>query len=341
MERTWPHSSSRITVGARRRLGPARSMTAGPCLKHTRLARPHGLILVLCRRDEHVFGHGTRHRRRRYTACRGVLARQPQLPRRCPRVGAGDGPSLERRPAESWLLPRGQRARRRRVPRPVLGATRRRTARGVLQPRRLVRAAGIPASRPATASRTPRPEGLPLHRSLAERQRPRAEPPAPFRLARYSDCARPEPPDPPAPRPRWSGATARRTRSTSRSGSPAGSWRSTRTMSARRPPITSSSSEAPRPVMSSSGATAGRTSALRLAHLRERSRAVPGGPRAAYRHLPLRHRIPFTLVELRVSGSRPRAAVMLRSPRPRMYRSPTLGPDQIDYLYSELARVAW
>ncbi len=65
------------------------------------------------------------------------------------------------------------------------------------------------------------------------------------------------------------------------------------------------------------------------------------GQGLVYRHLLLRHRIPFTLVELRVSGSRPRAAVMLRSPRPRMYRSPTLGPDQIDYLYSELACVAW
>ena len=60
-----------------------------------------------------------------------------------------------------------------------------------------------------------------------------------------------------------------------------------------------------------------------------------------YRHLLLRHRIPFTLVELRVSGTRPRGAVMLRSPRPRMYRSPTLSPDQIDYLYSELTCVAW
>jgi hypothetical protein len=60
-----------------------------------------------------------------------------------------------------------------------------------------------------------------------------------------------------------------------------------------------------------------------------------------YRHLLLRHRIPFTLVELRVSRSRPRLARMLRSPRPKMYRSPTLAGDQIDYLYSELACVSW
>jgi hypothetical protein len=65
------------------------------------------------------------------------------------------------------------------------------------------------------------------------------------------------------------------------------------------------------------------------------------GQRLVYRHLLLRHGIPFTLVELRVSQSRPRAAVTLRTPRPRMYRSPTLSPDQIDYLYSELACVAW
>jgi hypothetical protein len=58
-------------------------------------------------------------------------------------------------------------------------------------------------------------------------------------------------------------------------------------------------------------------------------------------HLLLRHRIPFTLSELRVVGSRPSISYMLRSPRPRMYRSPTLRPDQIDYLYSELACVAW
>jgi len=65
------------------------------------------------------------------------------------------------------------------------------------------------------------------------------------------------------------------------------------------------------------------------------------GQQLVYRHLLLRHRIPFTLVELRVSRSRPGLAVMLRSPRPKMYRSPTLGADQIDYLYSELACVSW
>ena len=46
-----------------------------------------------------------------------------------------------------------------------------------------------------------------------------------------------------------------------------------------------------------------------------------------------------TLVELRVVGSRPRLSIMLRSPRPKMFRSPTLAGRQIDYLYSELACV--
>ena len=59
------------------------------------------------------------------------------------------------------------------------------------------------------------------------------------------------------------------------------------------------------------------------------------------RHLLLRHRIPFTLSELRIVGSRPRLSIMLSSPRPKMYRSPTLGAGDIDYLYSELACVVW
>jgi hypothetical protein len=59
------------------------------------------------------------------------------------------------------------------------------------------------------------------------------------------------------------------------------------------------------------------------------------------RHLLLHHRIPFTLSELRIVGSRPRLSIMLSSPRPKMYRSPTLTAGDIDYLYSELACVAW
>ena len=60
-----------------------------------------------------------------------------------------------------------------------------------------------------------------------------------------------------------------------------------------------------------------------------------------FRHLLLRHGIPATLAELRVVGARPRPSIMLKSPRPKMYRSANLRPDQIDYLYSELTCVAW
>jgi hypothetical protein len=59
------------------------------------------------------------------------------------------------------------------------------------------------------------------------------------------------------------------------------------------------------------------------------------------RHLLLRHGILASLVELRVAGERPRPSVVLRSPRRKMFKSPRLAPDQIDYLYSELVCVAW
>jgi hypothetical protein len=60
------------------------------------------------------------------------------------------------------------------------------------------------------------------------------------------------------------------------------------------------------------------------------------------RHLLLRHGLLGMLAELRIVGHRPRPSVLLRTPpRPRMFRSPHLRPDQIDYLYSELVCVAW
>jgi hypothetical protein len=60
-----------------------------------------------------------------------------------------------------------------------------------------------------------------------------------------------------------------------------------------------------------------------------------------FRHLLIRHGIPATLAELRVVGDQPKPSIMLKSPRPKMYRSANLRPDQIDYLYSELACVYW
>jgi hypothetical protein len=63
--------------------------------------------------------------------------------------------------------------------------------------------------------------------------------------------------------------------------------------------------------------------------------------RYVFRHLLVRHGIPATLAELRVVGYRPTPSIVLKSPRPKMYRSAGLRPDQIDYLYSELTCVAW
>lgn len=59
------------------------------------------------------------------------------------------------------------------------------------------------------------------------------------------------------------------------------------------------------------------------------------------RHLLIRHGALASLAELRVVGGRPRPSVLLSTPRRKMFRSPSLGPDQIDYLYSELVCVAW
>jgi hypothetical protein len=59
------------------------------------------------------------------------------------------------------------------------------------------------------------------------------------------------------------------------------------------------------------------------------------------RHLLLRHRIPVSLVELRVARHRPWPSVQLSRPRRKMFKSSRLASDQIDYLYSELVCVAW
>lgn len=59
------------------------------------------------------------------------------------------------------------------------------------------------------------------------------------------------------------------------------------------------------------------------------------------RHLLINYRLVATLAELRIVTYRPRPSVMLRSPRPKMYRSATLEPTQIDDLYSELVCVPW
>lgn len=59
------------------------------------------------------------------------------------------------------------------------------------------------------------------------------------------------------------------------------------------------------------------------------------------RYLLLRHGIPLTLAELRITAGRPVWSAMLASPRRKMFKSSTVAADHIDYLYSELTCVAW
>jgi hypothetical protein len=62
---------------------------------------------------------------------------------------------------------------------------------------------------------------------------------------------------------------------------------------------------------------------------------------ALARRLLFRHGVLAMLVELRVAHRRPRPSIMLRSPRPKMFKSADLSADEIDYLYSELVCLAW
>jgi hypothetical protein len=63
--------------------------------------------------------------------------------------------------------------------------------------------------------------------------------------------------------------------------------------------------------------------------------------RRLYCHLLLRYGVPMTLAESRVVGDRPALSLVLPSPRRKMFRSDSLGPDDIDYLYSELVCLNW
>ncbi|TPN85084.1 hypothetical protein FJ987_16090 [Mesorhizobium sp. CU2] len=63
--------------------------------------------------------------------------------------------------------------------------------------------------------------------------------------------------------------------------------------------------------------------------------------RHVYSHLLTHFGILATLAETRVVRYCPRLSFMLRSPRPKMFRSDRLQPEEIGYLYSELACVPW
>ena len=59
------------------------------------------------------------------------------------------------------------------------------------------------------------------------------------------------------------------------------------------------------------------------------------------RYLLIHYRVLATLAELRIVRYRPCPSLMLHVSRPKMYRSSTLEPTQIDDLYSELVCVPW
>lgn len=59
------------------------------------------------------------------------------------------------------------------------------------------------------------------------------------------------------------------------------------------------------------------------------------------RHLVLHHGIAMLLCETRLLTRRPPRSLMLESPRPKMFKSTTLAPGELDNLYSELTELAW
>jgi hypothetical protein len=58
-------------------------------------------------------------------------------------------------------------------------------------------------------------------------------------------------------------------------------------------------------------------------------------------HLLVRHRLLVTLADLPILGHRPRLSLVRRGLWPKMYRSASLEPGQIDCLYSEIVCVPW
>jgi hypothetical protein len=77
-----------------------------------------------------------------------------------------------------------------------------------------------------------------------------------------------------------------------------------------------------------------------ILHVSDRALFARAGGRL-FSHLFWGQGIPFTLAELRVVRHRPMPSYLLAAHRPKMYRSDSLAPESIDYLYSELTCVAW
>jgi hypothetical protein len=59
------------------------------------------------------------------------------------------------------------------------------------------------------------------------------------------------------------------------------------------------------------------------------------------RHLLLHHGVAMLLCPMRLLARRPARSFMLESPRPKMFNSDIVGPDDIDDLYSELTELSW
>ena len=217
-------------------------------------------------------------------------------------------PPWTSRPAEPRLSSRRRGPGRRCPSRALLGATDRRSARAVLQPRRLVRASGVSASRPSTAPRAPRAPGYHFTDLSPSGNVVRLNRRLRLHVARHGDRARPEPSAPADPAPRQSLRLITEPSEISEQLSRAASgtlYEDHVGAAAAHHLVLARERETPA------------TSLFR----RDRRKNLPlfasliyvgdpvlfrAGQRLVYRHLLLRHRIPFTLVELRVSGSRPR-----------------------------------
>ena len=228
-----------------------------------------------------------------------------------------------------------------RAARLLLAARGRRGRGGLLQPRRLVRPRALPQPGRADAVRAAVAEAVHLHRPVSERQRRRAQPAAPLRGHRHhvrdgAERAR---------RPAARAARHHRPRLRAR---PAGRRRAP---DLRRPPPRvgddppGAAPRRRRAATSCSAATGARVCRS------SRRCCTPATPRCSRRwlvdlgsHLLLHHHVPFTLVELRhVGGTAPVGAV-LRTSRPKMFKSGNRHPvpsRAIDDLYSELTLVAW
>lgn len=77
-----------------------------------------------------------------------------------------------------------------------------------------------------------------------------------------------------------------------------------------------------------------------IVHATDREILSAGIP-AIGRHLVLHHGVAMLLCDMRLLTRRPPRSFLLESPRPKMFKSDVLGPDELDDLYSELTELSW